>query len=199
MKTIAIIGAGGHAKVIVNLIKELKIYRIVGFYDDDENSTLYDIKYLGKTINLDNSIENFIIGIGNNKIRKKIYEKNQNVNWHSLIHPKSIIAENIIIGEGTVVCAGCIIETDVSIGKQCIINTGCNINHECCIDDFTDISPSATICGQVNIGKSSFIGANCTILQCISIGDKCIIGAGSVIIKNTTNNAKIVGNPGRIL
>tara|TARA_B110001469_G_C9480294_1_gene240846 strand:+ start:141 stop:740 length:600 start_codon:yes stop_codon:yes gene_type:complete len=199
MENIALIGSGGHAKVIVDLINELNTYKIIGFFDDDKAAQLYNIKYLGEIKNIDSSIENFIICIGNNKIRKNIFENNKNLNWVTLIHPSAIISESAIIGNGTVVCAGSILQTDVKIGKQCIINTASSIDHECFIDDFCSICPKATLCGQVKIGKISFIGSNSTIIQCIIIGDNCIIGAGTVVIKNIENNCKVVGNPGRII
>ncbi len=192
MKNIAIIGSGGHAKVIVDLINELNDFNIIGFYDDNINSLLYNIKYLGQIKDIDNTIDNFIIGIGNDIIRKKIYEENIQLNWYTLIHPKSIISKNAKIDIGTIICAGAIIQTEVNIGKHCIINTNCNIDHESVIGNFTSICPSVTICGQVNIGELSFVGANSTIIQCIDIGNNCIIGAGSVIIKHVKNNCKIV-------
>lgn len=199
MKRIAIIGSGGHAKVIVDLINELNIYKIVGFYDDNITSKLYDIVNLGKINNIDNSIENFIIGIGNDKIRKKIFDNNKNLKWVTLIHPSAIVSKNVTIDSGTVVCAGSIIQTDVKIGKHCIINTGCSIDHECVIGDFSSICPKATLCGQVKIGHLCFIGANATIIQCLTIGNNSIIGAGGVIIKDVNDNSKVVGNPGRII
>ena len=199
MQTIALIGAGGHSKVIVDLINELNIYKIVGFYDDNVSSKLYNLINLGKINNIDYSIKNFVIGIGNDKIRKQIFENNKNLNWITLIHPSAIISKNVTIDKGTIVCAGSIIQTDVKIGKQCIINTGCSIDHECIINDFCNICPKATLCGQVQIGTLSFIGANSTLIQCITVGNNCIIGAGSVIIKNIENNCKVVGNPGRII
>tara|TARA_B100000795_G_C22693850_1_gene396738 strand:+ start:317 stop:916 length:600 start_codon:yes stop_codon:yes gene_type:complete len=197
MKSIAIIGAGGHAKVLVDLINKLNYYKIIGFYDDNTNSKLYNLKYLGRIIDIDASIEYFIIGIGNDRIRKKISEENKNLNWATLIHPTVILSNNITIDHGTVIFAGVIIQTDVKIGEHCILNTGCSIDHECVIGDFSSICPQATICGQVKIGNSCFIGANATIIQCIELGNDCIIGAGSVIIKNVDNFVKVVGNPGR--
>jgi acetyltransferase EpsM len=199
MENIAIIGAGGHAKIIVDLINELNIYKIIGFYDDSQKAKLYDIKYLGNTKNIDETIENVIIAIGNDELRKKIYEENKDLKWCSLIHPSSKVSKHATIFPGTVVCAGAVIQTDVIIGKHCIINTNCNIDHESIIGNFTSISPSATICGQVNIGNSAFIGANATIIQNIKIGNNSIIGAGSVIINNVNNDCKVVGNPGRTI
>jgi len=197
MKSIAIIGAGGHAKVLVDLINKLNNYKIIGFYDDNSNSKLYNLKYLGRIIDIDASIEYFIIGIGNDRIRKKIYEENKNIKWVTLIHPSAILSDSISIECGTVICAGVIIQPDVEVGKHCILNTGCSIDHECVIGDFSSICPQATICGQVKIGEVCFIGANATIIQCIELGNDCIIGAGSVVIKNVDNFTKVVGNPGR--
>lgn len=197
MLDIAIIGSGGHAKVIVDLINELNIYNIIGFYDDNNGSRLYDIANLGQIKDIDKSIANFIIGIGSDKIRKKIYEENKDINWCKLIHPKSIVSKNVKIDAGTVVFAGAIIQTEVTIGKHCIINTNCNIDHESAIGNFTSICPSTTICGQVNIGELTFIGANSTVIQCINIGNRCIVGAGSVIIRNIDNDCKVAGNPGK--
>jgi len=199
MKSIAIIGAGGHSKVIIDLIRELNEYNVVGIYDDTQTGYFVGIKILGKISEIDKSIENYIIAIGNNNVRKDIYEKNKHLNWCTLIHPKSIISKTATIEHGTVILAGVVIQTEVHIGKHCIINTNCNIDHECKINNYCSICPGVTICGQIYIDELSFIGANSTIIQGIRIGSNCVIGAGSVIIKNVDNNSKIVGNPGRTI
>jgi acetyltransferase EpsM len=199
MEDIALIGAGGHCKVIIDLINSLGSYNIVGIYDDNKKGQFCNYNILGKSNNLNPDIKNYIISIGNDKIRKKIYENNKKLNWVTLIHPSAILAKNVIIDIGSVIFAGSIIQTDVKIGKHCIINTGCSIDHECVINDFSSICPKATLCGQVKIGNLCFIGANATIIQCLTIGNNCIIGAGSVIIKNAENNSKIVGNPGKVI
>lgn len=199
MKSIAVIGAGGHAKITVDLINELNIYEIIGFYDDNESAKLYNLTNLGKVNNIDSSIKNFIVGIGDDKIRKNIFENNKNLNWVTLIHPSVIISKNVSIGVGTIVCAGSIIQTDVKIGKHCIVNTGCSIDHECIVDNFSSICPGATLCGRVHIGRKSYIGANSTIIECVTIGDNCTVGAGSVVIRNVENKCKVVGNPSRVI
>jgi acetyltransferase EpsM len=200
MKKIVIFGAGGHSLVIIDLIKELNEYTIIGIYDDNKDGDFDGIPILGQID--DNIIKNadeYIIGIGDDKIRKKIYEQFSNLPWATLIHPKSIVSKNTRISEGSVILAGAIIQAGVSIGKHCIINTNSNIDHESIINSFSSICPGVTICGNVNIGELTFIGANSTIIQRITVGNNCIVGAGSVIIKNVNNNCKIVGNPGRII
>lgn len=196
---ISIIGAGGHSKVIIDIICELGNYNIVGIYDDNKTGYFSGIKILGKISEINNITDYFIIGIGNDKIRKKIAEEYNQLKWATLIHPKTIISKTATIKEGTVICAGAIIQTEVIIGKHCIINTNCNIDHESIIGDYCSICPSSTICGQVKVGESSFIGANSTVIQTIEIGKECIIGAGTVVIRNIPNNSKAVGNPARII
>jgi sugar O-acyltransferase (sialic acid O-acetyltransferase NeuD family) len=195
---ISIIGAGGHSKVIIDIIHELDNCNIMGIYDDNKTGYFSGIKIIGKVSEINNTNDYFIIGIGNDKIRKKIAEEYQ-LKWATLIHPKTIIAKTATIKEGTVICAGAIIQTEVEIGKHCIINTNCSIDHESIISDYCSICPSSTICGQVKVGESSFIGANSTIIQTIEIGKECILGAGSVVIRNIPNNSKAVGNPAKVI
>ena len=199
MKNIALIGAGGHCKVIIDIINEIKEYNIIGIFDDHKIGEFCNFKIIGTISELDSTIENYIISIGNDNDRKNIYEKNMNLNWCTLVHPKAIISKNVIIGLGTIICAGAIIQTEVNIGKHCIINTNSNIDHESIIGNFCSISPSSTICGQSKIGDITFIGANSTIIQCINIGSNCIIGAGCVVIHNLKDNCKVVGNPAKLI
>jgi acetyltransferase EpsM len=205
MKKIGIIGSGGHAKVIMDIINEINFikfntYHIIGIFDDNKTGYFNNVKILNTINNINRyDVDSFVIAIGNDKIRKKIYEKYKNIIWETLIHPTSYISKNVFIGKGTIICAGSLIQTEVNIGNQCIINTGSSIDHETIIGDFTSICPKATICGQVKIGTCTMIGANSTIIQNIIIGDNCIIGAGTVIICCVNNNSKIVGNPGKII
>lgn len=198
-KKIALIGAGGHCKVIIDLLEEIKQYDIIGIYDDIKTDYFCNYNILGKIQEIDKTIDYFIISIGDGTVRKKIYENNKTLNWAILIHPKSIISKFSKIGVGTVIFAGAVIQTEVCIGEHCIINTNSNIDHESIIGNYCSISPGVTICGNVNIGELTFVGANSTIIQEINVGNNVIIGAGSVIIKNIDSYKKVVGNPGREL
>ncbi len=212
MKDIVIIGAGGHAKVIADIIlkrKELlnEKLNIIGFLDDGyknlKYTKIFDIPILGDT-NLIEKLEqekkyNYIIGIGNNEIREKISSKFSNLNYYTAIHPKSIIGIDVIIEEGTVVMANTIVNSGTKIGKHCILNTGSIIEHDNKIEDYCHISPNSTLCGTVKVGKNSWIGAGSTIIQNRNIGENSMIGAGSVIIRDIPNNCTVVGNPGKII
>lgn len=200
MTKIIIIGCGGHSKVLIDIISMLTNYEIIGFYDDNVKDFFNNYPIFGKINDIVNNVDyTYIIGIGDNNIRKIIFEKYHNLNWGTLIHPNSIISKTAVIKKGSVICAGSIIQTEVIIGENCIINTNCNIDHESIIGNNSSICPGSVICGRVNIDELCFIGANSTIIQNLKIGYNSIIGAGCVVIKNIPTNSKVVGNPGKII
>ena len=201
MQTIGIIGAGGHCKVVIDIINEMGIYKIVGIYDDHKQGNVSNIKIIGTLNDIKDAwyIDWWIIAIGNDQVRNILDESYHNLHWCILIHPRSTVSKSAQIGPGSVICAGAVIQPDVRIGRHCIINTNCNIDHEATIANYCSICPGVTICGQVSIGEKTFVGANSTVIQNINIGNNCVIGAGTVIIRNVDNNLKLVGNPAKIL
>lgn len=210
MKDIVIIGAGGHAKVIADIIlkrEELldEKINIIGFLDDGykklEYKDIFDIPILGDTT-LIKDLEkeySYIIGIGNNEIREKISSKFMNLRYHTAIHPSAIIGKDVSIGEGTVVMANVVINSGTTIGKHCILNTGSILEHDNIIENCCHISPNSTLCGTVRVEKNTWIGAGSVIIQNKKIGENSVIGAGSVIIKDIPSNCVAVGNPVKII
>jgi sugar O-acyltransferase (sialic acid O-acetyltransferase NeuD family) len=201
MKTIGIIGAGGHCKVIIDLIEAIGLHQIVGIFDDYKEGSVSGVKILGKLSDLSSptKIDQFIIAIGNDTVRKTLDNTYQDLLWATLVHPSAIVSKSAFVGAGSVVCAGAVLQPEVVIGKHCIINTNCNVDHETIIGDYCSVCPGATICGRVTIGEKTFVGANATIIQNLVIGVNCVLGAGTVIIRDISDNSKIVGNPGKIL
>ncbi len=193
---IIVIGASGHGKVVAE-IAELTGFE-VEFWDDDTTKTIKGYSISNRKS--ENLVEkNLVIAIGNNKIREKISVDYPNIIFTTLIHPQAIRSSSSQIGAGSVVMAGACINVGTTIGNHCIINTGAVVDHDCVIDNFVHISPNATLCGNVEIGKSSWVGAGSTIIQQVKIGENVIIGAGSVVIKNVPDNSIVVGNPGRVI
>lgn len=196
---INIIGTGGHAKVVIEIANKLLLV-VDGFYDDDkqkQNSKFCDIEVKGDIDAIPNS--NAIIAIGDNSIRKSIYQRAIGINWKTLIHPSTIIAQNVKISSGSLIVAGVIIQPSTNIGSQCIINTKASVDHDCLIEDFVHLSPSATLCGNVKVGEGTHIGAGATVIPNIKIGKWCIIGAGAVITKDIPDYSLVVGVPGKII
>ena len=203
-KIVTIIGAGGHGKVIADIIYKSGD-EVYGFLDDqkDVGTTIikeFNCKIIGKVdncIKLQEKFPNmeFIIGIGSNISRKKLSNKYNKLNYYTAVHPSSQISVDVSIGIGTVIMANTCINTSAMIGKHCIINTGAVIEHDNDIKDYVHISPNGTCCGTVEIGELTHIGAGTTIKNNIKICKNCIIGAGAVVVKDINQEGTYVGVP----
>lgn len=207
MKSYLIYGASGHAKVIVDIIKKCNC-KITAFLDDDRNK--WNDSFLGYKILGDESILNdklekkdyeIIVAIGDNYNRKNVVDKlkKMNLSFGILIHPSAQIADNVKLGEGTVVMANSVINSDTIIGNHCIINTSSSIDHDNIISDFVHISPGAHLGGGVNVDELTWIGIGASVINNINIGKNIIIGAGAVVIKDIKSNEVVAGNPAKFL
>jgi len=193
-----IYGASGHCKVIIEILETLGCV-VRELYDDDaDKKHLLGYKVSNhKEILLLPSIS-WIIGVGDNAIRKKIAE-NHLLNYGLAIHSGANISKRIEVGTGSVIMAGTTINSSTIIGCHAIVNTNSSIDHDCTLHDFVHISPNATLCGGVMVGEGTHIGAGATVIPGIRIGKWAKIGAGSVIIKDVPDDATVVGNPGKII
>lgn len=194
---IVLIGAGGHGKVIADILLKTVREEII-FYDiNPSTDRIYDCEVFSE---MPKEISSYstIVCIGNNSLRKKNVMQLGGP-FTKAIHPFSCIGNNVDIGTGTVVMAGSVINPFVTIGKHCIINTCASIDHDCKIDDFVHVSPNATLCGGISVGEGAHIGAGATIIPGISIGKWVTVGAGAVIIQDVPDFSTAVGNPGRII
>lgn len=193
-----ILGAGGHGKVIAdNALKNG--YENICFVDDHATGMCMGFPIIGTTADtsrFDDGKTDFVIGVGNNEIRKKISEQH-NVKWTTLIHPSAQIGANVLIGTGTVVMAGAIVNTCSTIGAHCIINTGAILEHDNKIGDFVHISPGAALAGTVSIGKGTHIGIGASVINNVEICEHCVIGAGAVVVKSIKDRGVYAGVPAR--
>jgi sugar O-acyltransferase (sialic acid O-acetyltransferase NeuD family) len=202
MKRILIVGAGGHAQVVADILMCSEITP-VGYLDD--NPQIFGNQYLGISVigNVQqiSKIEHdyVVVAIGNNQRRKQIFEQlvSANENLLTVIHPSAIIAPSATIGIGTMICAGAIINPCSIIGNNVIINTGSTIDHHNHIADHVHIAPGVNIGGIVTIEEGAFIGIGASIIHQQYIGAWSTIGAGATIITNVERNTTYVGTPGR--
>jgi sugar O-acyltransferase (sialic acid O-acetyltransferase NeuD family) len=199
MEKIVILGNGGHAKSLVDIIEREKRYEIAGYVVNENNSEMPDVKYprLGGDAQLEqifqSGITNAAVGVGymgNSGLREKLWEQLKQIGFSLpvICDPSAVLAGNVKIGEGSFIGKGSIVNANASVGKMCIINTGAIVEHGCEVGDFSHISVGSVLCGDVKVGAASFVGANATVIQGISIGRGCIIGAGTTIRKNLKEN-----------
>lgn len=195
MKEIALIGAGGHAKVVLEIIEESG-GTIVFINDADKNITSLH-GYVVST-DMPSAEHAVIVSVGSNNVRKKIASEIKNP-VATAIHPKATVSKRSAIGVGTVVMAGATINSDAVIGKHCIVNTNASIDHDCVIGDYVHIAPGVAVAGTVRIGEGTLVGVGSNIIPGIKIGKWAIIGAGSVVISDVPDYAVVVGIPGDII
>jgi sugar O-acyltransferase (sialic acid O-acetyltransferase NeuD family) len=194
-KKIAIVGAGGHGKV-VGEIALLNKFKTIDFFDDytmsDESKfpfpvigTCRDLKNILKKYNA------FFVAIGDNKIRSKKMEwlSTFDVDFVNLFHPNSTVSQYSSLGSGICIMAHAVINAGAFIGNGAIINTSASIDHDCVIENYAHISPGCSLSGSVKVGKFSLIGTGSSVHPSIEIGQNVKIGVGSKIFKNISDHS----------
>jgi sugar O-acyltransferase (sialic acid O-acetyltransferase NeuD family) len=192
-KNIAIIGAGGHGKV-VGEIALLNQYKNIFFFDDKiDEIKKFPFTIFGKLNYLKDNLkdyDDFFVAIGDNYMRYTKIEwlKKEKVNFVTLIHPKSTISKFSSLGIGTCVMANAVVNAGTLIKDGVIINTSSSIDHDCMIDDYAHISPNCSLSGGIRIGKFSHLGTGTSIHPGINVGDNVKTGIGSKIFRDILND-----------
>ncbi|MCY9826426.1 acetyltransferase [Vibrio chagasii] len=193
-KPLVIIGAGGHASVLLDILKQQK-RKVIAYISPKvalNKSHFEGIKHLRK----DEDISQFtpenielINGIGympKSQLRAKIYQKFNDLgyNFSGVIAESAIISSYATVAPSAQVLAGVIVQVGSVIGANSLINTGTIIEHDTTIESNVHLAPKTLVCGNSRIGRASFVGAGATIINNISVGEQCIVAAGSCIVKN---------------
>lgn len=206
MQKVVIIGAGGHAKVIVDILQQNEEYEVAGLVDNNPSSSFWNIPVLGNDDDLEwiyqrLEIRYAFVALGNGKIRERVTKKVINTGFQliNVISKYSIISDRARLGKGIVVMPGAIINADVQIADNCIINTNASIDHDGKIGGYTHIAPGCAVSGYVTIGKRCLLGTGSRVIDRIEIGDNTIVGAGAVVVKNIEGDCTVVGVPARMV
>lgn len=205
MKSGAILGAGGHGKVVAE-IAELNGYHDIVFYDDrwPDITFLEHWNVSGDTSALLSKASSYdltVIAIGNNAERRKKQDDLDaaGANFELLAHPSARISKYTIINGGTVVMANAVVNPFTYIGAGCIINTSCTVDHDCRLADGVHISPGANLAGGVEVGTNSWIGIGSQVKQFVVIGRDVVVGAGATVLQSIPDFEVVVGSPANTL
>lgn len=201
-----LIGAGGHSKVVVDILKS-QGKQILGLLDDNTvQGQVLDLPVLGTTKMIPDLLKiysdaAFIVCIGDNLTRRRIVEqlKPYNLNYGQAIHPSAVLGSKVIVKDGSVIMPNVVINADTIIGEHSIMNTACSIDHDCKIGDYVHISPGANLAGNVCVGSYSQVGIGSCVIQGIRIGTNSIIGAGACVVRDVEDNHVVVGCPAKKL
>ncbi|WP_458121128.1 acetyltransferase [Paenibacillus sp. Z6-24] len=198
-------GAGGHAKVIVDIVRAQGGH-IIGLMDDHQTGEWQGIPILGGMNKMPQILAGYpealwLIAIGDNRVRRMLTEQlgRFNVRWGTAIHPDAIIGSGTVIGEGSVLMPRVVINADTVIGKHVIINTAATVDHDNRIADYVHLSPGVHTAGNVTIDKGSHIGIAASLIPGVSVGCYSIIGASACVVYDIPDQVLAVGCPAKII
>jgi len=208
MSDIAIIGAAGHGRVIVDIVEREGRHRIVGLIDRDRELGAETMGYrvIGRELDLPTLVETHgvagvLIAVGDNFVRSEIAARLQatapEVPLVRAVHPGACVARDVVIGEGSVVMAGAQINPCCKIGRGCILNTGASLDHDSMMGDFSSLAPGVVTGGDCHIGRLAAVGIGAVLVHGVRIGAHTVIGAGATVVKNIASHRVAYGTPAR--
>ncbi|MCF6365365.1 MAG: NeuD/PglB/VioB family sugar acetyltransferase [Bacteroidales bacterium] len=206
-KKVIIVGDGGHAKILIDILLETKQYKILGVTSKQNNKKEFcGLPVLGDDSVLysyyEKGMKNIALGIGgfkDNKLRTAIFNKfhSKGFNIINAIHPKAVIAKSVLLNKGITVFAGAILNSEVKIGNNVIIATGATIDHESSIGDNCLISAGVTIGANVKVGKGTLCALGSKLISGINIGHMVLVAAGAVVVNDINANTSVFGIPAK--
>ncbi len=196
---IFILGAGGHAKVVLSVAQACGC-EVTALLDDapaKRGTQVLGIPVAGKPACLPDQAQ-AIAGIGSNAVRRAIIARlPAGIRWLTLIHPRAWVAPEVEIGPGTVIMAGAILQPGTRIGAHSIINTGAIVDHDCAIGDFVHVAPGAQLCGGVQIAEGALVGVGASIAPNVKIGAWSVVAAGAAVLQNIAPRVLCAGVPAK--
>lgn len=206
VKDIVVIGGGGHARVVISILRKLPEFKIQGYTDLRDRGLLLGTAYIGTDIELaalggSQSLNGVLavgqIGLG--KSRQELWSRLASLRlaFPKVISPAAIVNEAVEIGEGVTVMDGTIINTGAKLGVGVIANSHSTVEHDVTLEDWVHVAPGATILGGVTVGRYSMIGAGATIIEGRTIASEVIVGAGATVVHDLSEPGVYVGTPAR--
>lgn len=209
MEKIAIVGTGGFARELVTLVQDINknkpMYELIGFIDGSvaKGTNINGYPVIGCDDEIEKTTEKIglVLSLGNPKLKKKIKEKFTNplIYYPTLIHPSVIVGDEkyVKIGAGCIICAGCILTTNIVIKDFVTLNLQCTVGHDTIINEFSAFMPSCNISGEVNVAEGVYCGTGVKIINLTNIGEFTTVGAGAVVAKPLPAKCTAVGVPAK--
>jgi UDP-N-acetylbacillosamine N-acetyltransferase len=206
---VVIWGTGGHARVVADIVRSAAEYEIVGFLDDvhvDRHGQRFcDALVLGGKEKIDrlaaDGVHHVILAFGDNAARRSMGAElvGRGLTLARACHSRSTVADDVRIGDGTVVMAGAVVNPNVSLGESVIVNTCSSIDHDCDLGDAVHVSPGAHLAGSVRVGHETWIGLGALVLEGRSVGERTIVGAGAVVTHDLPADVVAYGVPAKVM
>ena len=206
---VVIIGAGGHGRVVLDILRAAGQFQPVGFVDADTRlagTKVGGVPVLGPTnilpkLRQQDRVTHAIVAIGDNRTRQRyvVTLAGEGFELVSAIHPTAFVSPTVKLGRNVVVGPNASIITEARLGDATIVNTGAIVEHECELAEAVHVAPGACLAGRVRVGACAFIGIGAQVIQCLAVGEGATVGAGAVVIQDIPDGATAVGVPAKVV
>jgi acetyltransferase EpsM len=209
IRKVVVWGAGGHARVVADTLRLGRHHEIAGFLDDVRperhgeefcgalvlggREKLFGLRAAGVT--------EILVAVGDCVARQRLADVARAAGFAlaTAVHPRAVVASDVVIGAGTLVVAGAVINPAVTIGENVIINTSASVDHDCVIENGVHVGPGVHLAGQVTVGRGAWVGMGAIIVERVRIGPGAVIGAGSVVLTDIPDGVVAYGAPAKVV
>lgn len=198
-----VLGAGGHAKVVIETIQLTRPHCEIAVLDDHRgvSETILGLPIVGRWSWLESNWPDAEImpALGANVRRAELGDwlRAAGRRMATIVHPQSVVSTSALVGDGCFVAAGAIVNAEVKLEQAVIVNTSASIDHDCHIGYASHIAPGSHLCGAVEVGSQTLIGAGATVLPGVRIGDDALVAAGAVVTRDVPDGGRVAGVPAR--
>tara|TARA_R110001592_G_scaffold57277_1_gene174143 strand:+ start:19694 stop:20359 length:666 start_codon:yes stop_codon:yes gene_type:complete len=213
-KPFIVIGAGGHAGVVVDLLlaHSADVLFLTDRNAERHGSNILDVPITGTDAQISDHTPNTVylaMGLGISGRGRMLMANTQRrldlacafagrgYDFPSLIHPTASVGRNVTLGDGVQIMAGAVIQPNCRVGKHTVINTGATVDHNSSLGAGVHVGPGATLCGQTVIGNAAYIGAGATVVNHRVLGDHVFVTAGAVVTTDAADSNRLSGNPAK--
>ena len=212
---LVVVGAGGFGREVIDVVDAVNssasvpLWEVVGVLDDAPSEVNLrrlekrGVSYLGGT---DGHIANsppahYLVGVGSPRVRRKMAAKFDNAGWlaATVVHPTATMGFDVRVGDGSVICAGVRLTTNIGLGRHVHLNLNCTVGHDCVIGDFVSVNPLASVSGDCIVEDGVLIGVAGVVLNGLRVGRDAVVGGSACAVKDVPPEVVIVGVPGRQL
>lgn len=198
---VVVIGGGGHAKVLVDIIEQSLDIEIVGFVSIGEHETLYGYPRLGNDdvlpAKFDSGVRSALLAIGDNRRRKVVIDMLRKIGFRLInaISPAAVVSKYVRTEAGIVVLPGAVVNAGSHLEDGVIVNTNASIDHDCSVGECVHVAPGANVAGCVRLEEGVFLGAGSCVIPGVTIGSWTIVGAGAAVVSDLPASVVAVGVP----
>lgn len=201
---VMVVGAGGHGRVVADIVLESGLATDVDFLDDrfpglQSTGPWPVVGVLADMRRMVDAYSGCVIAFGDWQARRRAHELLRGLGVPVLtpVHPSAVVSRHAVLGEGSVVCAGAVVGVLARIGRGCIVNTGATVDHDCRLADWVHVCPGAHLSGSVVVGEGAWIGVGAVVRQGATIGARVTVGAGAACVTDLPDDVVAVGVPAR--